>query len=408
MRLTIVTKAYPPDIVVSARRWGGLVPPLQDAGVTCTVITAGDGGFARTIGKAGEVIIRLPISTRDATRRDEGERKSPVKWRAVLKSAKPIIPPVLREMNVREWLREGVRKGKLLDIARSSDFIISSYGPLGPLMLGWFLAVSARRPWVADIRDSFEIKDGAVSALARSVSRHMEGCLLRRAIMRTTVGDTLAAHLGEKYGVTFHSIYNGWTDADRVRCSPVHIHGDSYLYYAGSIYSHQLPALEVLLEGMQVAGVPLKVRLLRDYTNGLFLNRVNPHVASGRVEILPPVDKDVVNAELRGALAAIVLEDLDGADAVRRGTVTGKLFGLLASGVPGLAISSPKGEIRRLVSLVYGWYGVASVGEVAGALREITQARGGIVRADTVRQFHVAQQARKLLGLLSRLQQERG
>src|SRR5690606_35410623 len=109
--------------------------------------------------------------------------------------------------------------------------------------------------------------------------------------------------------------------------------------------------------------------------------------------------RSTIDKELRAALGAIVVEDVTGTNPVRNCTVTGKLLGLLVSGIPGIAISAPNGEIRSLVMRANGWHGVASRAEFESALKALgEQPRAD--NSDELAEFHMRAQARKLISLI--------
>jgi hypothetical protein len=91
------------------------------------------------------------------------------------------------------------------------------------------------------------------------------------------------------------------------------------------------------------------------------------------VEILPPVDEKTVKQELAGALGTLVFEDLECKFAWTKGTVTGKLLGLLVSGKPGLIIANDQVEASVLARRVQGWYAAQTVDECQLALLNLTE-----------------------------------
>lgn len=402
MKLAIVVKWYPPDLRVPARRWGNLVACLQQQGVECTVISAGGGEFSESVGSHGERIIRIPISNFDGAPGEAAPKSALRRLRtAVRKGVFAAVPPVLRELDRREWLEQVRACPLLLDIAKSADGIISSYGPFGPFVLGHRLARRAGKPWIVDIRDSMDFKDGLVLAPARSASRALERRYFRDARLRITIGETLARYLNRLYGTPFHAIYNGWTDADLVERRMVGDGESAYLYYAGSIYSHRLQALEIVLQALKARPeLRLKIRLLKDHTQGALRDLINECGVQEQVDLLPPVEQHIVDQELGRARAALVLEDLSGESELMNGIVTGKLLGLLASGIPGFAVSAENGEIRELVREVPGWYGVSTVEQFKGALDDLMRNGARPDAVDRLRDYHMSQQCKKLLQLI--------
>lgn len=123
---------------------------------------------------------------------------------------------------------------------------------------------------------------------------------------------------------------------------------------------------------------------------------------------MPPIDQAIVNAELAKAVCAVVVvEDISCHDAVRNGTVTGKLTALLvASGMPGIAVSSKSGEIRHLVSKVPNWYGVDSVEQCVNALKQlISEDKSNVLDRNALQNYHMDNQVKVLYALIQSAQE---
>jgi len=407
MKVLLITNWYPPDQPVPARRWGNLVNFLQQSGVCCTVLTAGDGCLKSYLGRFGEEVIRIPIDNRKRPMSDvlNGGFLNGMRF-YLLKMLRFFAPLVLRDSTVKGWLGCVWFSGDLYEYARSSDVIIASYGPLGPLAAGFMLSKRTGTPWIVDVRDAFESKDIGCFEISRRCSRSLERILLKTAVSRLTVGRILAEYLSKNYELSFHSIYNGWIDNDLIRDSD-NVKKNIYFYYAGSIYKHQLPALEMFLDAMGLCGdyqLRLKIRLLSDDTGGCLRLLLNKHHAGNMVDLLPPVAVEQVTIEMQSALGSIVLEELDGDNKLRLGTVTGKLLGLLASGMPGIAISSSDGEIRTLVRLAPLWIGVSDTINCQKAILKLVGIAEGKCTHPScntlIFNYHMRQQASSLINHL--------
>lgn len=404
MKLLIIVQHYPPDMMAAARRWGNLLPGLQKEGFDCTVVCAGDGKYREYTGSSGERVIRVAISNIDKSSGvivKAATQKRKIK-RLLRRVIYTIWPPILRGSSVRIWLNKRQSVPELVDIARSSDYIISSYGPIGPFVLGWWLAKKTNKPWIADIRDSFESRYGVSNPLSRSVSRLIERYLLSKASLRLTVGNILAEYLTAIYKLPFHAIYNGWTDYDRIEPTQDFSNIKPYLYYAGSIYAHRLPALTVVLRALQHhPEITLKMRLLKDYTNGEFGRIISQEGSARQIELLPPVPQEIVNIETAQSLGDLVLEDISGTSELKNGTVTGKLIGLLASGCPGIAVCTPKSEIKYLVDKINSWHAVDTSEQCQYALADLKKNRAFLSNSETLNEYSMSAQSKKLAKLIN-------
>ena len=96
----------------------------------------------------------------------------------------------------------------------------------------------------------------------------------------------------------------------------------------------------------------------------------------------------------------VVMESIDPADRLRNGTVTGKLLGLLVSGIPGIAVVSKESEITRLVLNVNGWHSIDNVDDCILAIKKVISNKEQIDNLDVLREFNMKYQAEKLLSKL--------
>jgi hypothetical protein len=347
MKILLIVNRYPPDLRVSARRWGNLVEELMNNNINCTVITNGDLQYRNTIGINGETIFYLPFSN---TYRPSFYKKSLKysKAKSVKSKFRNWIPPVLNNKVAFGWAIKIISFRKLCLTLNNSDYIIISYGPLGPLLSGIILSIICRKRLIIDIRDSFEARDGDINIISKYISRLIEKLLLQQAYLRLSVSNTLSEYLEKTYGLPFNPIYNGWVKSDvltDIRKS--NFSRDVYLYYAGSIYSHQIDAFKILLNSLKYFdNISLKIRLLNDFTNKELKSIVDEEKKYINIEILPATNIENVKKEIADSIGVIVLEAVGTKLDYRAGTVTGKLLGLLVSGKPGIAISSKHGEIR--------------------------------------------------------------
>ena len=404
MRLLVIVNCYTPDQRVSARRWGGLVAELQRRGVECTVISAGDGSFSEAEGVAGEHIIRLPISNR-AQAGGEAARAPGARLRLMVKGVlRYFVPLFIRGRNRRAWRDALQQHTAVAEAAKDCNVIVASYGPMAPLLIGHDLALMYKKPLVIDIRDSFQAKEGSAFPLSRWISRYLEKRVLAKACSRITIGRKLAQYVTNHYQLDFHAIYNGWNDEDIVTQPSNVWEADEkespYLYYAGTIYPHRQEALSVVLRALEsIDELRLRIRVLSDNTEHWLENLIKSHCLADRVDLLPPVPSTVVAEEMAASRGVLVLENLEPSE-LHDGTVTGKLFGLLASGIPGIAISSPTGEIREIIQGIEGWHGVSTEAECVQAIRALAASEGRSVDEITIAAYHVSAQADQLHSLL--------
>lgn len=403
MNLLIIVNRYPPDQMVAARRWGNLVAELQEAGHNCTVISAGDGKPDTYVGASGEKVIRVSLSNKEIKK---GKSELAVKSKMLAKRRLKdyflrTIPSSFIRAPYGYWKTTLQNTPGVLDTARQSDFIISSFGPIGPFLAGMWLAQKMNKKWVADIRDAFESKGAGKLWLAGKFDRIYEKQILKKAFLRITVGETLADYLTKRYNQNFVAIYNGWRNQDKLPARISDNKDNSYLYYAGTIYQHQMPALIVLMNALhEFPQLKLIIRLLKDSTGGglnALLERCNQ---SNQIIILPPAPPETIEEELIKSAGALVIESLDSSDELRNGTVTGKLLGLLVSGIPGIAVVSKNCEITKLVQKSNGWFSVDGVDDCIKAIKKVLEEQKLVDNSELLEDLHMKRQASKLVNEL--------
>jgi hypothetical protein len=345
MNVTLFVTHYENKLMVAARRWRSLVSLLCKEGMHFYVVTPGLEN-KEYIGEFGETV--FVFKTRSKGRRGKfvcnmGES------RKVIASPFPYI-----DVSLFHWFGM-INNKRVINYCSKSDMLISTYGPAGPMLFGLLIARKYNKPWVLDLRDSLQISYSENSKALSNYNRWVERKIISRASLLITVGKSLAHYLSNKYQCSFEYIYNGWIDTDPIDISQKIKHSDHYFLYAGSVYQHQLPAFKLFLGALSTyKNIKLRIRLIRDYS-GNFLQWLRENGFENIVEISPPVAEDQLSQEMRNSVGALVVEDLNPLD-WQKGTVTGKLFPLLVSGLPGIVISHQDVEAYKLAAKASGWF----------------------------------------------------
>lgn len=404
MKLLVIVNCYPPDERISARRWGRLIGELQKLDFECSVLTAGDGNFSDELGEAGERVIRMPISNRPYAEAGRvGSTRNAIRTIAV-PFAKYFIPQYFLKKRFRGWRLAAERSTAVLKAASDCDAVIASYGPIGTLLLGKHLSYKYKKPYCIDIRDSFQSKEGKKFIVSKHLSRRLEKKLLTSSWCRFAIGNKLANFLSSRYGLAFHAIYNGWCDSDVDFCRKEVRRGASsdqspYLYYAGTIYPHRLRALTWVIKSIKSSDLRLRLRVL-NYNSNPGIERVVKELgAENRVDLLPPIPSAELANEMAGSRGLLVLEEVSPSD-IHDGNVTGKLFGLLASGLPGIAVCSPSSEIQSVVGQVDNWWAVSTEAACRCAINSLPDRPWKATGTKHIGAYHVEAQAERLANLI--------
>lgn len=232
------------------------------------------------------------------------------------------------------------------------DLVIASYGPAASLWLGRHFADKYNVPWIADFRDLAALRRDDRPWLAYKTDRIIERNLLKTCSGITTVSKHLAKILSETYGKPCETIYNGWSKQSSKSSNNLST-PNNYVYYAGQFYMHRMNAVYYLLEALtHNESICLKIRSLgplilekklMDYTSKLGI--------TDRVEILPPASQKTVEEEAEGAIANVVVEDMDTTNQWAAGTLTGKFLQLLPGAVPIMSIARHDNEMGKILEL---------------------------------------------------------
>ena len=392
MKIILFATYYENSQMIAARRWRSLAYYLCNDGVELYVVTPGFE-TKQFIGEYGETIYTFKSSYRK--KGGTGALNSKPQ-RKVISSPFPYL-----DISVISWIK-AFKEPKVVTFCKQSDLIISTYGPSGSMLFGLFMAYKCNKPWVLDLRDSFQIDPFYNTKLLSRVNYFFEKKIIHSASLSITVGAVLTEYLSNKYKTNFNYIYNGWLDSDDITSKYLVTKDNDYFLYAGSIYPHQLCALKVLLGSLQQelkGNVKLRIRLIRDYS-GCLSQWLQKHQFESLVDIYPPIDSETLNVEMTEAKGVLVIEDLSPKD-WQKGTVTGKLFSLLISGLPGIVVSHQGTELFTLASKANGWFCAYDINSCRQAISDLLKEDKSILGDNKIilSEYHFSRQAKKLMGL---------
>lgn len=375
--------------MVASRRWRSLVFILRKEGVDICVVTPGEEDVEYT-GEYGETV--LVFKSRWVKKNTAAGSKKGL-GRKVINTPFPYL-----DVSVVNWYR-AIRDSRVAFHCSKSDILISTYGPAGAMLLGLWFSRKFKLPWVLDLRDSFQLPASFTFKPLLKLNQVIEKLIVSKATLRITIGKVLADNLSHKYQSKFEYIYNGWVDTDAIKIQQEPVL-KPYFLYAGSVYGHQLNALKLFLDALRVEGnIILRIRLIKDYS-GLLDEWLVENNFDSLVEVCPAVSNNELEKERKLSAGVLVLEELEPND-WQKGTVTGKLFPLLVSGVPGVVIAHPDVELSKLASKAKGWfcgYDKKSTGQAI--LSVMGREKNDLdSNRDIFKEYHYSCQARKLLKL---------
>jgi hypothetical protein len=389
MVVTLFATHYEHKLMVAARRWRLLVCYLRLEGIDICVVTPGldDNEY---IGEYGETVV---VFESKSVKKNAGAGGQGGQARKVIHSPFPYL-----DVSALHWWR-AVRNRRVMFHCSKADILISTYGPAGAMLIGLWFSCKYKIPWILDLRDSFQLPASYSFKPLIKFNSYIEKVIIGKAALCLTVGKVLADYLSDKYQHEFEYIYNGWVDSDTALIEKEEDVNPCFLY-AGSIYEHRLGALKLFLDALsEEHNISLRIRLIKDYSGRLEEWLVENNF-DGFVEVRPAIPANELESEMNLSVGVLVLEELE-PNSWQKGTVTGKLFPLLVSGVPGVVIAHPDVELSKLASKAKGWfcgYDKKSTGQAI--LSVMGREKNDLdSNRDIFKEYHYSCQARKLLKL---------
>lgn len=259
------------------------------------------------------------------------------------------------------------------------DLVIGSYSPSASILLASKFASELQVPWIADYRDLAAIESNERNRKVWWLDRWVEKRILNSASGITSISDVYSESLGTIYNKPTETVFNGFNEKSQsngknekntIQISKKY---GQYLYHAGRLYEHRLKAFKFLLSAMaQFNEIHLVFRSLGpEYLEKKVMEYAKKSGVSDRFHLLPPVDPDCVDAELAGALASVVFEEVNKNKKFGAGFLSGKLLQLLPGQIPILSICRPDNEMAEILENTKRGRVCSSVVQVEDFLRDI-------------------------------------
>lgn len=245
------------------------------------------------------------------------------------------------------WWRQARAQLEQLRQQERFDAVWATSDPLVTLGLAQEFVQRARLPWVADIRDSFNVQQFG-SWYKRPVFAFHERRLCRQATRIVAVSKGLANGLGDRIGRQVEIIHNGF-DPELFQDSPRSQSPVFRLVFAGNlVWPKQDPtplfqALTLCLRSGRIATADLELSFFG--TNPETLRKAYPLPVQGlTVRIQPRIPHIEMAHELQAGTILLLFTHT-----TERGVLTGKVFDYLAAGRPILAVPDDQGDVTTLL-----------------------------------------------------------
>ena len=347
-KVLIITYSFPPLNNIASRRFGEIAPHLLKHGWDPYILTTESEGTL-SVDLSEEQIFRCGYHPQKSLKISSNKNKSLLKK---LLDVKRSLGFNLRlfDRTYFNWYKEIKDEDNFLK-EKEFDLIVASFGPAAALYLGKYLSKKHSIPWIADFRDLGALyKDNYFkqNSLFKSLDMKIEESLLSDASAITSIGNTLTSMLEEKYKKPSYTIFNGWKENIT---EPIEKSNSQYIYYAGRFYPHQMNSVFLVIDILK------KYKDLKLVIRSLGPNDLNQEIIKyakrkevySQIKLLEPTEQNIILKESQASLANLVVEDLNEDIYWKKGTLTGKLLGLLPLEPPILAVARSDSEIGEIL-----------------------------------------------------------
>ena len=247
--------------------------------------------------------------------------------------------------------------------SNSFDAIVATHDPLATLSIASELSQCFGIPWIADIRDSWNVQKLSSPRKQKLIAKH-ESSLSSLANEVVSVSEGISNELGRILGRRIHTISNGF-DQDEIPPLGKAENNVFTILYAGNLSHNRqnpLPLFEAIHKCVSDGRIPREsigicfLGSSPDSINAFDLKRFE----KVRFSCENRVPRETAMSRIRNASALWVL-----AHPNEKGVLTGKIFDYLSSGRPILAAPSDDGEIKRLLESTKTGVSLSDPNEIA-------------------------------------------
>lgn len=349
LKVLVVSQFFPPSRHVAARRFGAMIPFLEQNNLELTVITSRVAGQPDIEGLPWGRIIRLgqEVNLGDTREKNATELRGPLSILRKSIQGFGFRPRIID----RFYFHWGVEAKSWLRNSRDSfDVIVGSYPPATSLWIARYAARRLGKPLVVDFRDLGALYDDHRSWVSKIFDSVVERFLLRSADILMTVSPTLQRLLSETYGKPTWLLMNTFQPIPSFRDTSV---PQSYAYFAGTLYERQLPALQLFVSSFAKTGQPVRFRT-RLLGPADVLRNAREIIQSEKSIVfddLPPTSPDVVVEESQSSAFNLIFEEIEQKSRMGAGVLTGKLFQLMLSPKPILAVLRADSDVEKILQM---------------------------------------------------------
>ncbi len=280
-----------------------------------------------------------------------------------------VYPWIMPEKTPYNWWRLARKKALELCSKEQIDAIVASHDPLATLQIALELSSKFKIPWIADLRDSWNVQTLSSPRKQRIIA-HYEKEFCNRANAVVTVSDEIAQVMKKKISKDIRVVSNGF---DKIEKTPfMNIKPNIFtILYAGSYAKNQKdPRLffRALNHCVSEGKIP------RDNIELCFLG---PSIESFYPDHLKELGSVVVRFKKR-IIRKKALAYMENSSLLwvishphEKGVLTGKIFDYLAAGRPIIAAPCDNGEIKKLLEQTQSGFSFSKEEDIVEKLCEL-------------------------------------
>lgn len=369
-KVLIVSNYFPPINAIASKRFGVMCRYFEEFGYESYILTVNPSNIYIN---GAQMDLEVPIDEKRITRIGNFGETDPIQqwyYQVFFKilEKKRIFFVSLDQQSV-AWT-ERVKKEIDLTKFKDVDIVIGTFGIMGNIMIADYIAHKLGCPFVADLRDLIsDYRDSTMNRRKRLflLERIVERQKLYRAAGITAINLEHKKLLKKRYfNKPIITVYNGWDESRKSKTTEIN---GEYLYYAGALIPHRVECLKLVAKCLKNINnrrnekIKLVIRTnlsLKECEHDI-LNFIKTEHMEDFFLCLESVSDDVVAGEIQGAYINLTLNTLDEKEKSYTMAVSGKVYELLISSRPILAISPKASALDKMMK--YTQKGIATTSE---------------------------------------------
>ena len=339
MKILLISYWFPPSRAIGAKRWGEFYElSKNDKDLDITVLTVNWNGAINNDHGINFIGDKVDYKTSKSIHSDG--------FINTLKHPTLMLRSVDRSL-LTSWYKEG--KQWIESSNDNFDLIVSSFGPIGSVLLGSYAKNKYKAPYIIDLRDLISIQGQKKKIpFVNMIDKTLDKYLTRKAdsfFVVSPTGNKKAANFYDKDVVTiFNGLSNKISD-NSVDLSIRNVNKINILYAGGlSLNRDPVPILKILNAYARKSDISITVRFATPDEIFQFINK--DEFQNIQIKYLGYLSKDELRVEMDNSDALLVLEDQR-----KKGNenLTGKIFEYLHAKKPIIASCNKASDIAYLL-----------------------------------------------------------